>query len=35
MHWLTDPRTPISFLMGPAGCGKTALAIAGAIQGLD
>ncbi len=35
MHWLSDPRTPLVFLMGPAGCGKTALAVAAAAKGLE
>ncbi len=34
MHWLLDSRTPVVFLMGPAGCGKTALAVAAAAKGL-
>ena len=35
MHWLTDSRTPVVFLIGSAGCGKTALAIAAAAMGLE
>ena len=35
MHWLLDNSTPVVFLLGPAGCGKTALAVAAAIEGLD
>ena len=34
MHWLMDPSTPVVLLLGPAGCGKTALAVAAAIRGL-
>jgi phosphate starvation-inducible PhoH-like protein len=34
MHWLVDPSTPVVFLLGPAGCGKTALAIAAALIGM-
>jgi predicted ribonuclease YlaK len=35
LHWLYDARTPLVFLLGPAGCGKTALAVAAAARGLD
>lgn len=34
MYWLEDKRTPLVFLMGAAGCGKTALAIVAALKGL-
>ena len=35
MHWLQDLHTPIVFLIGAAGCGKTALAVAAGAKGLD
>lgn len=35
MHWLGDPRTSLVFLIGAAGCGKTALAVAAGIQGIE
>lgn len=35
LHWLNDPRTTIVFLLGAAGGGKTTLAVAAGVQGLE
>ena len=35
IHWLSDPRTAIVFLIGAAGCGKTALAVAQGVKGIE
>ena len=35
MHWLNDTRTSIVFLLGAAGGGKTTLAVAAGVDGLE
>ena len=35
LHWLNDPRSTIVFLLGAAGGGKTTLAVAAAVEGLE